>query len=87
MLFLLQRVSPSASPPFFFSFLKIRHSTKEPWGCDLCIYDPHLSSRTPLSSQSPSLDSSGRKVISREQTVRERGRTRQASGAVPCPQL
>lgn len=63
MLFLLQSVGPSASPPFSPLFKKIRHPTKEAWGCYLCLYYyPHLLSRTPLGPQSPSLDSSGRKV-------------------------
>lgn len=75
MLFLLQSQGPSASPPPPTFFKNTRHPTKELWGCYLCLYYyPHLLSRTPLGPQSPSLDSSGRKVVKKRAESKLSGR-------------
>lgn len=65
-------------PPLF----EIPYPTEQPWGCYLFIYHPPPP--TPLGLPVlPFWTAPGR----REQTVRARGRTRQASEQHPAPQL
>lgn len=81
MLFLQHSLCPSATPPpaswFVCLFLNpVPH---------LYIYYPRLLSRTALGSQSPFLDSSGRKIVSREQRANCQGEGQDQAGFWSSP--